>query len=283
MTVPEIPDFDPGLVVHAAVPDTLKGLYDLERIDRRESYDRLYYELNRIHDLGSADDREESFHVTYPEGSRRSALVYNLKIENEWHHRVIVNDDSRGSDETKRVIDVFTWGLVPVWAKDPSIGARLINARSETVEEKPSFRGSFKNSRCLIIADGFYEWRRVGAGKQPYLIRLKSREPFGFGGLWSHWTGPDGSEISSCAILTTSPNAVMKPIHDRMPVIIPKDRIGEWLDHNRYDPRQLSDFFRPYPDDELETYPVSTLVNSPANDSPACIDPGPDRAERAIP
>ncbi len=183
----------------------------------------------------------------------------------------------------KRVIDVFAWGLVPVWAKDPSIGARLINARSETVEEKPSFRGSFKNSRCLIIADGFYEWRRMGAGKQPYLIRLKSREPFGFGGLWSHWTGPDGSEISSCAILTTSPNAVMKPIHDRMPVIIPKDRIGEWLDHNRYDPRQLSDFFRPYPDDELETYPVSTLVNSPANDSPACIDPGLDRAERAIP
>jgi putative SOS response-associated peptidase YedK len=170
-----------------------------------------------------------------------------------------------------RVVDVFTWGLVPVWAKDPEIGARLINARSETVSEKPSFCGSFKNSRCLIIADGFYEWRKTSAGKQPYFIRLKSREPFGFGGLWSHWTGADGSEIRSCAILTTSPNAVMKPIHDRMPVIIPKQRIGEWLDHNSYDPRLLSDFFTPYSDDALEAYPVSPLVNSPANDSEDCM------------
>jgi putative SOS response-associated peptidase YedK len=174
-----------------------------------------------------------------------------------------------------RIVDVFTWGLVPVWAKDPSIGERMINARAETVAEKPSFRGPFKNSRCLIIADGFYEWRRTGEAKQPYCIRLKTREPFGFGGLWSHWTGPDGTEIRSCAILTTSPNAVMKPIHDRMPVIIPKDRIGEWLDHNRYDPKSLSDFFTPYPDAELEAYPVSTLVNSPSNDSPDCIEPLP--------
>lgn len=170
-----------------------------------------------------------------------------------------------------RVLDVFTWGLVPAWARDPSIGERLINARAETAGEKPSFRGSFKNSRCLIVADGFYEWRRTPAGKQPYLIRLKSREPFGFGGLWSHWTGADGSEIRSCAILTTAADAVMRPIHDRMPVIIPKARIAEWLDHDRYEPARLAEFFVPAEDIRLEAFPVSTFVNSPANDSPECV------------
>ena len=174
---------------------------------------------------------------------------------------------------SKKRADFFSWGLVPVWAKDPSIGGHMINARSETVLEKPSFRGPFKNSRCVIVADGFYEWRKTGAGaKQPYYIRMKSGDPFGFAGLWSHWLGPEGSEIISCAILTTSPNELMKPIHDRMPVILPPDRIDAWLDHDRYESARLVEMLRPYPDGELEAYPVSTLVNTPSNNSPLLIE-----------
>lgn len=170
-------------------------------------------------------------------------------------------------------LDYFTWGLVPVWAKDPTIGSRMINARAETVLEKPSYRGPMKNSRCLVIADGFYEWQKVGPAKQPHYIHFKSGDPFAFAGLWSHWTGPDGSEIQSCGILTTKPNALMRPIHDRMPVILPPDRYDEWLDHSRYEPARLVELLKPYPNDDLEAYPVSTFVNSPANNSPVCIEP----------
>lgn len=182
-------------------------------------------------------------------------------------------------------LDYFTWGLVPVWAKDPLIGSRMINARAETVLEKPSFRGPFKNSRCLVVADGFYEWKRTGQAKQPYFVHLKSGDPFGFAGLWSHWTGPDGSEIKSCAILTTAPNALMRPIHDRMPVILPREHIDEWLDHDCFESVRLAGLLKPYPDEALEAYPVGTFVNSPSNDSPKCVEregPGPQMTLRRL-
>jgi putative SOS response-associated peptidase YedK len=167
-------------------------------------------------------------------------------------------------------LDAMKWGLVPAWAKDPGIGNRMINARSETLTEKPSFRGPFKNSRCLIPADGFFEWKREGRLKQPYYIRLKSKEVFTFAGLWSYWMGSDGSELLSCAIITGTPNELIKPIHHRMPIILPEARREEWMDLTLHDVGQLLTMLQPYPSDDMEAYPISTFVNSPANNSSEC-------------
>ena len=132
--------------------------------------------------------------------------------------------------DEKIKLDFLNWGLIPSWSKDPSIGARMINARCETLAEKPSFRGLLKSRRCLILADGFYEWKAIGKKKQPHYIRLKSQDPFCFAGLWSEWASTDGSEIRSCAIITTQPNELMQEIHNRMPVILPREAREEWLD-----------------------------------------------------
>ncbi len=169
-------------------------------------------------------------------------------------------------------IEILTWGLVPGWAKDPSIGHKMINARAETVDEKPSFRGPFKNSRCLIIADGFYEWKREGSSKQPFYIKVKDEEVMTFAGLWSHWTGADGSEIKSCSIITTSPNDFMAPIHNRMPVILPAEKRAKWLDTANHDKARLKALLQPYAE-AMEAFPVSSLVNNPRNDVPECITP----------
>ncbi|MCJ7700742.1 MAG: SOS response-associated peptidase, partial [Anaerolineales bacterium] len=128
-------------------------------------------------------------------------------------------------------LDFFTWGLVPFWAKDPSIGNRMINARAETLAEKPSFRNAFKRRRCLILADGFYEWKKIPDNKTkiPTYIRLKDGKPFAFAGLWENWHSPDGSQILSTTIITTQPNDLVKPIHNRMPVILPEDSYQAWL------------------------------------------------------
>jgi putative SOS response-associated peptidase YedK len=171
----------------------------------------------------------------------------------------------------ERALGLFHWGLVPVWAKDPGIGNKMINARSETLAEKPSFRGPFKNSRCLVLADGFYEWKREGKYKVPHYIRLKSRAPFGFAGLWSHWTGGDGGEILSCTIITCEPNQLMKPIHHRMPVILPEERHSDWLSPDLFDTKKLSGFLKSFDTEKMEAFPVSKLVNSPANNTPDCI------------
>lgn len=170
-------------------------------------------------------------------------------------------------------VEFLTWGLVPSWAKDPAIGARMINARSETLKEKPSFKGPFKNSRCLIIADGFYEWKQEEKRKQPYYIRLKSHEPFTFAGLWSRWAGGDGSEILSCSIITTQANDLLKPIHERMPVILEREHYDEWLDPRNYNTETLSKRLRAYPDELMEAYPVTTYVNKPENNDAQCIKP----------
>ena len=163
------------------------------------------------------------------------------------------------------------WGLIPHWAKDPKIGARMINARAETVAEKPAFRDVLRRRRCLVVADGFYEWQWVGASKRPMRIVMRSGEPFAFAGLWSVWRDPDGNRIPLCAIITTSANDQLKPIHDRMPVILPRDVEEFWLDRSMDDPDALSSVLTPYDDDTMEAYEVSTLVNPAANDGPEVI------------
>ena len=171
--------------------------------------------------------------------------------------------------------EVFRWGLVPSWAKDPKIGNRMINARAETLAEKPSFRTAYRKRRCLILADGFYEWRQDPGvkGKTPMYIRLKSGKPFVFAGLWESWRSPDGATLRTCTIITTAPNALMEDIHNRMPVILPPEAYKVWLLPEDADPRDLDGLLKPYPDTEMVAYPVSRLVNNPRADTPDCIEP----------
>ncbi len=163
------------------------------------------------------------------------------------------------------------WGLIPHWAKNASIGNRMINARAETVGEKPAFRDALRRRRCLVLADGFYEWQRTGGAKRPMRIVMRSGEPFA--GLWSVWRDPDGNRIPSCAIITTAANDLLRPIHDRMPVILPRDMEEFWMDSNVDDPGALGTALAPYADEAMEAYEVSTLVNSAANDGPEVIAP----------
>jgi putative SOS response-associated peptidase YedK len=178
-------------------------------------------------------------------------------------------------NDGRNKMDFFVWGLVPSWAKDPSIGNRMINARAETLLEKPAFRTAFRRRRCLIPADGFYEWKQTPGSKTktPMHIRMKSGTPFAFGGLWEYWSGPDGSEILSCTIITTAPNTLMEGIHNRMPLILPEDAYDTWLATGEQKPEALLPLLRPYKPEEMHAYPVSTLVNSPANDVPDCVLP----------
>jgi putative SOS response-associated peptidase YedK len=175
-----------------------------------------------------------------------------------------------------RKVEIFQWGLIPSWAKDPSIGSRMINARAETIEEKPAFRASFKRHRCLILADGFFEWKKILEGKketkQPYCIRLKDDQPFAFAGLWDHWTSPTGDEKLTCTIITTAPNSLMAEIHDRMPVILDKDSMWDWLDLDA-SPIALHALLQAYPAKQMKAYPISKLVNRPENDSTEVIAP----------
>jgi putative SOS response-associated peptidase YedK len=164
------------------------------------------------------------------------------------------------------------WGLIPSWADDPKIGYRMINARADGVAVKPSFRSAFKRSRCLIVADGFYEWKKNGKAKQPYFIRLKSDKPFAFAGLAEHWHRDDKT-IDSATIITTEPNELTATVHDRMPVILSPNDYDLWLDPEFEDKEKLQSLLRPYPAVEMTAFPVSTLVNSPKNENPACIDP----------
>lgn len=168
------------------------------------------------------------------------------------------------------------WGLIPSWSKDPSIGARMINARAETVDEKPSFRAAFKRRRCIVPASGFYEWMKQGSGKQPYFITSTGGEILGFAGLWESWSGPNGEEIESCTILTTDANEQIARLHNRMPVILAPEDYDEWLgaggDASPTVLSQLKHLFRPFPAEALALYPVSTYVNSPRNEGEACIE-----------
>ena len=164
------------------------------------------------------------------------------------------------------------WGLIPAWAGDPAMGVKLINARSETVAEKPSFRKSFRQRRCLVLADGYYEWKREGARKQPYFIRLKTERPFAFAGLWDRWNNGEGKTIESCVVLTTKPNERLAAIHDRMPVILDPDAYEPWLDPGLQDATRLVTFLAPYSSDAMIADPVGTLVNDPRVDDARCIE-----------
>jgi putative SOS response-associated peptidase YedK len=164
------------------------------------------------------------------------------------------------------------WGLVPSWSKDPTVGSRMINARAETAPEKPSFRSAFKRRRCLIPASGFYEWMALDGGKQPMYIHRAEGDLMSLAGLWEYWQSPDGSELETCTILTTGPNALMEPIHNRMPVVLEPDDYTTWLDVDT-PTDQLMHLLRPAPAGFLAAHPVSTTVNNPRNEDPACITP----------
>jgi putative SOS response-associated peptidase YedK len=172
----------------------------------------------------------------------------------------------------QRELVALQWGLVPFWADDPEIGDRMTNARSETAATKPAFRASFRSRRCLIVADGFYEWQARNCTKQPYYIRLKSGRPFGIAGLWDRWD-KSGERLETCTILTCDANEPMLAIHDRMPVVIPPESFAVWLDPAEHEPGRLSRLLRPFHPDEMTASPVSTLVNNVRNDSATCIEP----------
>jgi putative SOS response-associated peptidase YedK len=173
------------------------------------------------------------------------------------------------------VLKSMRWGLIPFWAKDESIGNRLINARAETVNEKPAFRESFERRRCLVVADSLYEWQRLpnSKNKQPMRIMLKDEGAFAFAGLWARWRQPNGAALETFTIITGEPNEVVAPIHDRMAVILPKEHHAQWLDPECQDTDALARLLVPYPADEVKAYAVSTLVNSTKVEDARCIEP----------
>jgi putative SOS response-associated peptidase YedK len=175
------------------------------------------------------------------------------------------------NDEGIIKIDAFKWGLIPFWAKDTKVGFKMINARADTVAEKPSFRNAFKQRRCLIPADGFYEWKKIGADKQPYRILLKDQLIFSMAGLWESWTNPDGEEIKSCTIITTDPNELMLDIHDRMPMILSVEDEHKWLDKNQ-SVEDLKAMLQPFPMERMRAYLVSKDVGNVKNQNAGLIE-----------
>jgi len=174
-----------------------------------------------------------------------------------------------------RELALLRWGLIPSWSKDRAIGNRLINARAETAREKPSFRDAFRRHRCLIPANGFYEWQRQERGKQAYFVRMRDERLFAFAGLWDRWESPDEGVIDTCTILTTSANAVLAAIHDRMPVILPPTEYQRWLDTALLNTDTLAPLLVPFPPEEMLAFPVSPRVNAPTVDDETCIAPLP--------
>jgi len=175
--------------------------------------------------------------------------------------------------EGERRLIKCRWGFIPPWAKDPNIGYKMINARAETLAEKPIFKSAIGNHRCLVVADGFYEWKKEGNEKKPLYIHLKSGRPLGFAGLYSYWQSPEDGLICTCTIITTSANHLLEPIHNRMPAIIPADSRAEWLDPENQDEKRILSLLSPYAAEDMEAYYVSQNVNFPRNDSPDNIRP----------
>lgn len=161
------------------------------------------------------------------------------------------------------------WGFIPSWAKDPAIGYKMINARAETIAQKPAYRSAYKKQRCLVVVDGFYEWQKTGKTKTPYYIHMKSGRPFGMAGIYSQWIPENGDPVLTCSIITTESNKLIQDIHDRMPVIIPKDKFDAWLG----DDPAPSFLLQPYPVEEMEAYQISTRVNDPHHNSPELLEP----------
>lgn len=181
--------------------------------------------------------------------------------------------NAEGRSEARREWSRLQWGLVPQWAKTPS-EAGWINARAETAATRPAFRAAFRYRRCLVPADGFYEWKRLDRRKQPYFIHFRDDRLFAFAGLWESRESEDGSVLESCAVLTTGPNALMSQIHDRMPAILPPELYADWLNLDLQDPAALQGLLRPYPDEEMEAFPVGNYVNAPVHEGPRCLERG---------
>ncbi|GAA0366839.1 SOS response-associated peptidase [Bacillus horti] len=175
------------------------------------------------------------------------------------------------NDGKQNRMGFLKWGLVPYWAKDASLGHKLINARVETLASKPSFAEAYKKRRCIIIASGFYEWKKEGSKKTPMLIQLKNKEPIALAGLWERWVDADGKALTTATIITTEPNELMQDIHDRMPVILDAEQIELWLNREVQDTNQLDTLLRPFPADQMKAHPVSNAVNSPKNNDPSLI------------
>jgi len=176
------------------------------------------------------------------------------------------------TNRSPRVVESFRWGLVPHWAKDMSIGSKLLNARGETLADKPSFRNAYERRRCLVVADGFFEWRRAGKRKVPHYAHNRSGL-VAFAGLWERWRKPDGERLLSFTVVTTEPNKLIAPLHNRMPVVIGKQDYGRWLHEEPLPPEALDDLIRPADEDQFELFEVAPIVNSPHNDEPACVEP----------
>ena len=222
-----------------------------------------WYGVEQRFDLPEADLRQIS--ERYSEIGESPYPRYNIAPTQEI---LAIRNDGVGNRA-----EMMRWGLVPSWAKDPKIGSRMINARAETLSERPSFRSAYKRRRCLIVADSFYEWKRNAKTRTPIRIMLESEETFAFAGLWETWKRPDDSWMLTCTIITTSANELVSEIHDRMPVILDPDTESVWLDPDLDDTSVLSDLLAPYPSDLMTAYEVSRIVNSAANDVPECIAP----------
>jgi putative SOS response-associated peptidase YedK len=198
------------------------------------------------------------------------AALFNLEETPDWQPRYnIAPTQLIPTIVESHQFKPLRWGLIPSWSKDSSIASKLINARAETVSEKPSFREAFKRRRCLIAADGYYEWKKQPGKKQPFYFRLESGEPFAFAGLWERWHSPEGETIETCTIITTEANDLAATVHDRMPVILSQDEYDRWLDP---DFKSAQSLLHPYSSDKMLSYPVSTSVNSPSHDAPDCIE-----------
>lgn len=177
------------------------------------------------------------------------------------------------SENEKRECRSLRWGLIPSWSKDSKMAARTINARAETLAEKPSFRSAFKRRRCLIIADGFYEWKKVETKKQPYYFQLEDKQPFAFAGLWEEWQSPEDEKITSCTIVTTEANELLQPIHHRMPVLLQQSDYETWLDPQLQKTELLKELLHPFEAEKMTMTAVSTKVNNPLHTSAECITP----------
>lgn len=212
--------------------------------------------------------------VTWDEARKRFDIkfgsndpLFNYNVAPSQNIPVVV------STEKGNALELYKWGLVPHWAKDPKIGYKMINARAETVADKPAYRTAFSKHRCLILANGFYEWKNVGAKKVPYFIHLKGKKVFAFAGIASRWTAPGGENLYSCSIITTTPNKIVKSVHDRMPVILQRKNENNWLDPELTEKEKVLKLLKPRSAEEYSAYEVSTIVNSPKNISEDCIKP----------
>lgn len=206
------------------------------------------------------------------------AAIYNVPAPSAIHPRYNIAPTQelltvRQRSEGERILSTVKWGLVPHWAKDASAGSRMINARCETIHEKPSFRQAIRSRRCIVPASGFFEWLATPSGKIPHYITMRDNSPFSFAGIWDSWRSENGEDLETCAILTTGANSLMAQIHDRMPVILHSGEFDLWLDRTVTDPLSLQRLYQPYPADLMQSWQVSTIVNSPTHDSPECLQP----------